>query len=158
MTSTQRVDLSAQHPTAYQALIALATEVADTATAAGVDPRAVELVKIRTSQINGCAFCLRMHTREALERGEDPDRIAVLPGWAETDYFSDTDRAALRLTEAITLVADGHVSDEDYRTAAAALTDAQISAIAWLVTVMNAFNRVAITSRYRIAGDADRAR
>lgn len=157
MSSTQRVDLSTQHPSAYKALIALATEVADTATASGVEPRAVELVKIRTSQINGCAFCLRMHTREALERGEQADRIAVLPGWAETDYFSEPERAALRLTEAITLVADGHVDDEAYRTAAAALTDPQISAIAWLVTVMNAFNRVAITSRYRIAGDADRA-
>ena len=93
-----------------------------------------------------------MHTREALKIGENPDRIAVLPAWDETGYFSETDRAALRLTEAITRVSDGHVSDEVYDTAAAALTPDQISAITWLATVMNAFNRVAITSRYSVAG------
>ncbi|MET7355824.1 carboxymuconolactone decarboxylase family protein [Streptomyces mirabilis] len=64
----------------------------------------VELLRIRTSQINGCSFCLRMHTRDALKKGENPDRIAGLPAWAETGYFSETDRAALRLTEAITRV------------------------------------------------------
>jgi alkylhydroperoxidase family enzyme len=93
-----------------------------------------------------------MHTGDARKKGENPDRIAVLPAWRETGYFSATDRAALRLTEAITLVSDGHVSDEDYNAAAAALTADQISAVAWLVTVINAFNRVAITSRYPVAG------
>lgn len=81
-----------------------------------------------------------------------PDRIAVLPAWEDAGYYSETDRAALRLAEAITRVSDGHVSDEDYDTAAAALTADQISAVTWLVTVMNAFNRIAITSRYRVAG------
>jgi alkylhydroperoxidase family enzyme len=76
----------------------------------------------------------------------------VLPGWDETGYFSATDRAALRLTDAVTRVSDGHVSDEDYDAAAAVLTEDQISAVTWLATVMNAFNRVAITSRYRVAG------
>ncbi len=150
MTNTQRVSIDKQHPTAYKALIALSTEVGDNAAAAGLDPLLLELVKIRTSQINGCAFCLRMHTGDALKKGENPDRIAVLPAWAETGYFSETDRAALRLTEAITRVSDGHVSDEDYNAAAAVLTADQISAVAWLVTVMNAFNRVSITSRYHV--------
>ncbi|MGP3918477.1 carboxymuconolactone decarboxylase family protein [Nonomuraea sp. 10N515B] len=66
-----------------------------------VDPLLVELVKIRTSQINGCAFCLRMHTRDALKKGESTDRLAVLPAWAETGYFSEFERAALRLAEAV---------------------------------------------------------
>ena len=152
MTATQRVPVNTQHPAAYKTLIALSAEVESAAAAAGLDPLLVELVKIRTSQINGCAFCLRMHTRQALKLGENPDRIAVLPAWEETGYFSEIDRAALRLTEAITLVSDGHVSDEDYDTAAAELTPDQISAVTWLVTVMNAFNRVAITSRYSVAG------
>lgn len=147
---TQRVNISEQHPAPYQALIAVSAEAEKAATAAGLDPLLVELVRLRTSQINGCAFCLRMHTRDALRKGENPDRIAVLPAWAETSYFSDTDRAALRLTEAITLVPDGHVSDEDYQAAAAVLTAEQISAVAWVTTVMNAFNRVAITSRYHV--------
>jgi AhpD family alkylhydroperoxidase len=151
MTNTQRVNIGKQHPAAYKTLIALSTEIEESAAAAGLDPLLVELLKIRASQINGCAFCLRMHTRDSLKKGENPDRIAVLPAWEETGYFSETDRAALRLTESITRVSDGHVSDEDYDAAAAALTADQISAVAWLATVMNAFNRVAITSRYRVA-------
>ncbi|SDK78142.1 alkylhydroperoxidase AhpD family core domain-containing protein [Nonomuraea maritima] len=147
---TNRVNISQQHPATYQALIAVSMEAEKAATAAGLDPLLVELLRIRTSQINGCAFCLRMHTRDALKKGENPDRIAVLPAWAETSYFSDTDRAALRLAEAITLVPDGHVSDDNYQAAATALTADQISAVAWITTVMNAFNRVAITSRYPV--------
>ncbi|MGW0231503.1 carboxymuconolactone decarboxylase family protein [Actinopolymorpha singaporensis] len=150
MTDTQRVNIGKQHPAAYKALIAMSSGVEEAAAEAGLNPLLVELLKIRTSQINGCAFCLRMHTRAALEKGESPDRIAVLPGWEETGYFSETDRAALRLTEAITRVADGHVSDEGFNYAAAVLTADQVSAIAWLATVMNAFNRVAITSRYPV--------
>lgn len=152
MTNTQRVNIGKQHPAAYKTLIALSVEVEQNAAAAGLDPLLVELLKIRASQINGCAFCLRMHTGDALEKGENPDRIAVLPAWEETGYFSGTERAALRLTEAITLLPDGHVSDEDYAVAAAALSADQISAVAWLATVMNAFNRVAVTSRYRVTG------
>ncbi|MER5596614.1 carboxymuconolactone decarboxylase family protein [Streptomyces sp. NPDC002265] len=150
MTDTQRVNIGKQNPAAYKALIALSSEIEESAAAAGLDPLLVELLKIRTSQINGCAFCLRMHTRDALNKGENPDRIAVLPAWEETGYFSETDRGALRLTEAITRVPDGHVRDEDYNAAAAVLTKDQVSAIAWLATVMNAFNRVAITSRYPV--------
>ncbi|MDQ8708005.1 carboxymuconolactone decarboxylase family protein [Streptomyces sp. LHD-70] len=150
MTDPQRVNIGKQHPAAYKALIALSAEAEKAVATAGLDPLLVELLKIRTSQINGCAFCLRMHTRDALKKGENPDRIAVLPAWEETGYFSETDRAALRLTEAITHVPDGHVSDEDYSAAAVVLTEGQISATAWLATVMNAFNRVAITSRYPV--------
>ncbi|WP_330280884.1 carboxymuconolactone decarboxylase family protein [Streptomyces sp. NBC_00588] len=94
----------------------------------GSRPAPVELLRIRTSQINGCAFCLRMHTRDALKKGADPDRIAVLLAWEETGYFSETDRAAVRLTEAITCVPDGHVSNEDYDAAADILTADQNSA------------------------------
>ena len=151
MTTTKRVSVNTQHPAAYKALTALWAEVESASAAAGLDPRLVELVKIRTSQINGCAFCLRMHSRDAIKIGENPDRIAVLPAWEETGYFSEIERAALRLAEAITHVSDGHVSDEDYA-AASALTADQISAVTWIVTVMNSFNRVAITSRYRVEG------
>ncbi|QKW33498.1 carboxymuconolactone decarboxylase family protein [Actinomadura sp. NAK00032] len=152
MTNTRRVYIDKQHPSAYKALIALSSEVQEAAAEAGLDPLLIELVKIRTSQINGCAFCLRMHTRDALKNGENPDRIAVLPGWEETGYFSHTDRAALRLAEAVTRVSDGHVSDEEYGAAAAVLSPEQVSAVIWLTTVMNAFNRVAISSRYPVNG------
>ncbi|MFF7187380.1 carboxymuconolactone decarboxylase family protein [Streptomyces sp. NPDC008222] len=152
MTEKQRVNIGKQHPASYKALIALSAAAEESAAVAGLDPLLVELLKIRVSQINGCAFCLRMHTRDALKRGEKSDRIAVLPAWEETGYFSETERAALRLTEVITRVSQGHVSDDDYGAAAAVLTEEQISAVAWLATVMNAFNRVAITSRYSVDG------
>ncbi|NEA21765.1 carboxymuconolactone decarboxylase family protein [Actinomadura bangladeshensis] len=152
MTNAHRVSIDKQHPSAYKALIALSGEVQEAATAAGLDPLLIELLKIRTSQINGCAFCLRMHTRDALKKGENPDRIAVLPAWEETGYFSDTDRAALQLAEAVTRVSEGHVSDQDYDAAAAVLSPDQVSAVIWLTTVMNAFNRVAISSRYTVSG------
>jgi len=151
MTAQQRVNIGKQHPASYKALIALSTLAEESAASAGLDPLLVELVKIRTSQINGCAFCLRLHTRDALEKGETADRLALLPAWAETAYFSDIEQAALHLTEAIAQVSDGHVSDKEYVAAATVLTDEQVSAIAWLSTVMNAFNRVAITSRYTVA-------
>ena len=151
MTTTQRVDLGKQHPNAYKALLTLSAEAESNALASGLDPLLIELLRIRTSQINGCAFCLRMHTADALKQGENPDRIAVLPAWRETGYFSAADRAALGLAEAITLVADGHVPDADYALAAAVLPDEQLAAVSWVVTVMNALNRVAITSRYVVA-------
>lgn len=147
----QRIDIGTQQPTAYKALIALAAEAERTAVAVGLDPLLIELLRIRTSQINGCAFCLRMHTRDALKKGENPDRIAVLPAWRETSYFSETDRAALGLSESVTRVFDGHVSDADYAAAGTILTDDQVAAVAWIATVMNAFNRVAVTSRYTVA-------
>ncbi|NEB80670.1 carboxymuconolactone decarboxylase family protein [Streptomyces sp. SID14478] len=153
MNNTPRVNISKQHPSSYKALIALSATAEEGAAAAGLDPLLLELVKLRTSQINGCAFCLRMHTRDALKKGENPDRLAVLAAWAETGYFTDTERAALRLAESITRIADGHVSDADYAAAATSLTEEQISAVAWLTTVMNAFNRVAVTSRYTVTGD-----
>ncbi|SNS24779.1 alkylhydroperoxidase AhpD family core domain-containing protein [Streptosporangium subroseum] len=151
MTEQHRVNVGKQHPASYKALIALSTAVEESAAAAGLDPLLVELVKIRTSQINGCAFCLRMHTRDALKKGESTDRLAVLPAWAETGYFSEVERGALRLAEAIARVSDGQVSDADYAAAAAVLSEDQVSAVTWLSTVMNAFNRVAITSRYTVA-------
>lgn len=84
-------------------------------------------------------YIARVHTGDALQKGENPDSLSVLPAWAESDYFSEPDRAALGLAETTTLVADGHVSEADYDAASDVLT-----------TVMNAFNRVAITNRYHV--------
>jgi AhpD family alkylhydroperoxidase len=146
------VTISEQDPASYKAALALSEAAEHSAAAAGLDPLLIELVKIRTSQINGRAFCPRTHTRDALKKGESPDRLAVLPAWAETGYFTETERAALLLAEAITLVSKGHVSDQDYASAAAVLPGKQVAAVAWLATAMNALNRVAITSRYKVAG------
>ena len=148
VSSGGRVDLAKAAPKAYDGLLALAARAGELANETDLDPRLVELIKLRISQINGCAFCLRMHTRTAVSLGESADRLAVLPGWRETTYFSPEDCAALALGEAITLVGDGHVDDATYAAAEEHLSGAQISAVSWLAIVMNAFNRVAITSRY----------
>ncbi|MNT41853.1 Carboxymuconolactone decarboxylase family protein [compost metagenome] len=106
---------------------------------------------MRASQINGCAFCLRMHSRDALASGESADRLAVLPGWRETGYFSAKEQAGLALTEAITRIADGQLPDEVYAAAATQLNPAEIASIEWLAIVINMWNRVAISSRYPVA-------
>jgi AhpD family alkylhydroperoxidase len=138
-------------PAAYRALGVLAREVTANAEAVGLEPLLIELVKVRTSQLNGCAFCLRLHTADAVKAGESGDRLAVLPAWRETDYFSDRERAGLALCEAVTLVAVERVCDHVYDDAADVLTEEQVAAVVWLSTTMNAFNRLAILSRHRVA-------
>ena len=150
MTDADRVHVGKAAPGAFKALVALNREVAEQASAAGLESRLVELVKIRVSQTNGCAFCLHLHSRDAIGAGETAERLAVLPAWRETTYFSERERAALALSEAITLVAHDQVPDEVYAAAAVHLSEAQIAAISWLAVVVNAFNRVAITSRYPV--------
>lgn len=148
--SAPRVNLGKLHPDNYEALLALSSSAEASAVAAGLSPLTVELVKIRTSQINGCAFCLRMHTRDAISKGETADRLAVLSAWRETGYFSREETAALALAESVTKVAETHVEDEGYDAAVLGLSGEQVSAVAWLAIVMNAFNRVAITSKYSV--------
>ena len=91
-----------------------------------------------------------MHTRDAIKHGETADRLSVVPAWRESEYFSSEERAALELAESVALVADGQVPDEVYERVAAALSPAQISAVGWLTMAINAFNRVAVTSRYHV--------
>lgn len=143
------VNIGKQHPCVYQSLMKMDAEVKAALEAAGVDPLLVELVKIRVSQLNGCAFCLRLHTRDALAKGETTDRLAVVAAWWEAQYFSDQERAALALAEQVTALAvpERRTWDDG------SLTDAQVSAISWLATVMNAWNRVAVTSHYPVAPD-----
>ncbi len=133
----------------YKSLLTFSDE-ADAAGNEALGPLLVELIKLRVSQINGCAYCLRQHARKALELGENPDRIAVLSSWAETQYFSDVEQASLLLAESITLVATSHVDDETYEKAAAVLTEEQLLAVMWVTSAMNALNRLAITCRYDV--------
>jgi alkylhydroperoxidase family enzyme len=93
-----------------------------------------------------------LHTRDAIASGESSDRISVLPAWRETKYFSDKERAALALIEAITLISDGQVPESVYSEAAAVLSDQEIAAVEWLGVVINAWNRIATSSRYPVHG------
>jgi len=145
------VNIGKVYPAAYEAMRGLNEQAVVAAADAGLDPKLVELVKIRASQLNGCAFCLRMHTADAVKHGETADRLAVLPGWWESQYFDATEQAALQLTERVTLQSDhGRLPDRGVDVEAA-LDERQIAAVTWLTVVINAWNRIAVASHYPVA-------
>jgi AhpD family alkylhydroperoxidase len=140
------MDIGEIHAAAYRQMIKLDGEVRAALTAADVPALLTELVRIRVSQINGCAFCLRLHTRDAVAKGETADRLAVLAAWWESQYFTAQERAALALAEQVTSLAvpESRTWDDG------SMTPEQASAVAWLATAMNAWNRIAITSHYPV--------
>lgn len=144
---SENVNISKLHPEAYKAQIALDAATAAAAEDAGLDPLLAELVKIRVSQINGCAFCLRMHSRDALEKGETPDRLALVAAWWESQYFTAQEQAALAIAEQVTNL------DVPARRSwtEGGLTEQQQSAIMWLAISINTWNRIAIMSHYPVA-------
>ncbi|MGY1437565.1 carboxymuconolactone decarboxylase family protein [Streptomyces reniochalinae] len=118
------------------------------ASAAGLDPVVAELVKIRASQINRCAFCLDMHVAEARERGERQLRLDLLASWEEAgDLFTEREGAALALTEAVTELTDGFVPDEVYARAAAHFDEAELAALLGQIVAINAWNRFNVAIR-----------
>ncbi|TDV55105.1 carboxymuconolactone decarboxylase family protein [Actinophytocola oryzae] len=145
---TQRIDISNAIPAAFKAFYAASTEVVKAGKAAGLDDKLMELVKIRASQMNACAFCLDMHTADSLEHGEDPRRLNLLAAWRETDLYSEQERAALELAETITRLSETRdVPDEVYEYATKVLTEAQYQAVVWLVVIINGYNRLAVPAR-----------
>ncbi|GAA2763467.1 carboxymuconolactone decarboxylase family protein [Streptomyces paradoxus] len=145
--SPSRVALKKITPDVSAAMGSLHAAAVCAAQEAKLEPELLELVRIRASQINGCAFCLDMHTRDARGRGETEQRIYTLNAWRETPFFTERERAALALTEAVTLVHDGRVPDAVYAEAAGVFDENQIAALIWAATVINAYNRIAIATR-----------
>src|SRR4051794_344256 len=140
------MNLGKVHPESYRGLVSLDKEVASAIAQAGLDPLLAELVRIRISQLNGCAFCLRMHTRDALAEGETADRLAVLAAWWGPQSSTAGERAARALAEQVPSP-DGSARrpwDDG------SLPPEQVSAIGWLAIVMNAWNRVAVPSHYPV--------
>ena len=113
----------------------------------GLESSLVELVKIRASQINGCAFCLHMHTRDARAKGESEQRIYLLDAWRESPLYSDRERAALAWTEAVTLVSETHVPDDVFGQAKAQFSDEELAQLTLLIVAVNGWNRFAIAFR-----------
>src|SRR5690625_133929 len=146
MARLRRVRLNSVDPLHPQ-LEEMSRAATEAALGAGFDLRAIELMRLRASQLNGCASCLKAHTAIALEAGEAPERIGMLTAWEESDYFTDAERAALELTEHITHVGELGMSDEDYTRITVALTEEQVAAAAWVAIVINASNRVWIMNR-----------
>lgn len=106
----------------------------------------LELVKIRASQLNGCAYCLDMHTKDARAAGETEQRIYLLSAWRESPFYSERERAALAWTEAVTLVPGG-VPDEVYETAREEFSEKELVDLTWAITLINGWNRMAISFR-----------
>ncbi len=113
----------------------------------GLEPSLRELVKVRASQLNGCAYCIDMHTKDARAAGESEQRLYALDAWRETPFYSERERAALALTEAVTLVAEGHVPDEVYEQARQQFSDEELVNLIMTIITINAWNRFGITFR-----------
>ena len=138
-----RVDLTKHMGSGLgRAMLALSAEVESR-----IDRRLFELVKIRASQLNGCAYCLDMHTKDARLAGESEQRIYALSAWREAPFFSDRERAALEWTEAVTRVGDTHVPDDVYERVSRHFDEADLVALTFGVVVINSWNRLAVSVR-----------
>ena len=131
----------------YAAMAAL-----EEASKAGIDPSIRELVKIRASQMNQCAFCIDMHTKDARAAGETEQRIYALSAWRETPFFTDAERAALGLTEALTDLHSHDRLDAAWEEAAEFFEDTELAALLTTIVTINAWNRIAIGSRSPVGG------
>lgn len=138
-----RLDYQHISPEGYKAMLALNT-FAETC---GLEHSLLELVKTRASQINGCAYCLDMHTIDARAGGESEQRLYVLDAWREAPFYSDRERAALAWTEAVTLVGQTHVPDFVYEEALQHFTELELVNLTWAIVVINGWNRIAVSFR-----------
>ncbi len=150
MGAEQRVHLSKSAPPAYKALAGLAQTVGALAADAGIEPRLKEIVQIHASQLNGCAYCVRVHLDKAVAAGVSADTLTQIPVWRESGVFTRRERAALELTEAFTFISDAGVPDEAYALVGDVLTEQEYVALSWILVSINAFNRVAIAGRYPV--------
>lgn len=137
----ERIRLFKESPGAFKAMRGLEAYITET----GLERPLYELIKIRASQINGCAHCLHMHTRDARKLGETEKRIYLLNAWRETDLYNPRERAALALTEAITLIAGAHVPEDVYAEAAVQFNNQELAAVIMGIVTINGWNRIQIT-------------
>jgi AhpD family alkylhydroperoxidase len=138
-----RIEYAQVVPDAIEALRALEKYVRT----CGIEPKALELIKIRASQINGCAYCLDMHTKDARARDETEQRIYALNAWRETPFFTEKERAALAWAEAVTQVSASQVSDEVYEIARQCFDEKELVNITIAITAINGWNRLAVSFR-----------
>lgn len=138
-----RIDIQEVAPNAYKAMFGLENYLQQSQ----LSKTHLELIKIRASQINGCAFCIDMHTTDALKNGETAQRIFLLDAWKETELYSEEERVILRMTEEITLINQSGLREETYRLAEQLFDENYIALIIMAVVTINAWNRIAISSR-----------
>lgn len=140
----KRINIEETEPNGYQAMFALENFLATSK----LSKTHKELIKIRASQINGCAFCINMHTKDARKNGETEQRIYLLNAWRETiALFNEEERAILAMTEEITLITDGGLSNETYKKAKELFDDQYIAQVIMMIVTINAWNRIAISTQ-----------
>lgn len=142
-----RLDIDTVAPSFSKGLAGLDAAATRDLDAAGIPASLRELVRIRASQLNGCAYCVNMHTKDALDSGESLARAAAVSVWRESPFFTARERAGLSLTDTITRAADTHVPQEDWNAAAAHFTPAELGALVGLIVVINAWNAVGVATR-----------
>ena len=135
-----RLDIARHARGAYRAMSALEGAIE-------LDSVLRELVKLRASILNGCAYCVDMHTLDAAARGETAQRLHAVAVWHEAPFFTERERAALQLTDSVTLLPDGHVPREVFDAARAQFDDEELAQLIWAITVINAGNRIAVATR-----------
>jgi AhpD family alkylhydroperoxidase len=138
-----RLDVAKDAPEAYRAMYALEKFVRE----CGLEKPLLELVRLRASQINGCAFCIDMHTKDARAEGETEQRLYCVSVWHETPFFTDRERAALEWTETVTLVGETHVPDEVFERVRKHFTDTELVNLTMAIIAINGWNRIAIPFR-----------
>jgi AhpD family alkylhydroperoxidase len=138
-----RLDYQKAFPEGYQGLLHLEAIIRRS----GLEPSLYELIKIRASQLNGCAFCLDMHTKDARAKGETEQRIYALPAWREAPFYSERERAALAWTEAITNIQQGHASEDAYTEARTQFSEEELVKLTYAIIQINSWNRIAIAFR-----------
>jgi AhpD family alkylhydroperoxidase len=139
---SNRIRINKAEPAAYKAMLGLSQNSSTI-----LDKKHAELIKIRASQINGCAYCLNMHTVDARKIGETEQRIYTLSAWRETPFFDEKERAILALTEEVTLISKKGVSEETYNTAANLFDEQYLAQIIMAIVTINAWNRIAISTQ-----------
>ncbi|MFL5697120.1 MAG: carboxymuconolactone decarboxylase family protein [Ktedonobacteraceae bacterium] len=140
---SERIDYSKVTPEGYRAMSGLERYVRGS----GLEPSLLELVKLRASQINGCAYCIDMHWKDARARGESEQRLYGLMAWRESPYYTERERAALAWTEAVTLIADSHVPDELYEEVRQSFNETELVNLTFALVAINGWNRLAISLR-----------
>lgn len=142
-----RLDFDARAPGFARALSHLDHAATKELDRVDFDPKLRELVRVRASQLNGCAYCIDMHTKDARAIGETEQRLYSLPAWRETPFFTERERAALAFCESVTLMAEDHVPAAEYEAAAAHLSEDEIAALLCLVVAIKAWNAVGVSTR-----------
>jgi AhpD family alkylhydroperoxidase len=147
-----RLDYEAHAPQAYKALAHLDHAVTKELDRVGFDARLRELVRVRASQLNGCAYCIDMHTKDARAAGETEQRLYALTAWRDTPFFTERERAALAFTEAVTLMNVDHVPDAAYEAIAEHYDEDEIAALVSLILMINSWNAIGVSTHAWVPG------